>query len=158
LEIFIMQNDGTWILVQETRDPRGNWYYEDFRGNISYRGELRPEPGGGISIRAGSGLNFHFYGHGLTIFDRDNIQGVFVKCKARLIGTENYASFPYYMYLLCIGGDFWRRPGAPHLSDFSNNNDIGIGLFKPVTPEWQYFHMHTLSREQVRNIRFPGEH
>ena len=49
--------------------------------------------------------------------DRNNIAGVFVVCKARLIGTENYATLP--KYIMDVGGDYWRNLTVQWASDYS---------------------------------------
>jgi hypothetical protein len=46
---------------------------------------------------------------------------------------------------------------VPHESNMINNNDIGIGRYKYVTPEWQYFTMHTFSKEEASKVIFPLE-
>ena len=56
-----------------------------------------------------------------------------------------------------VGGDYWRNLTAQWASDYSNNNDIAIGRFKKVTPEWQYLTMHTFTEEEAKNIVFPLE-
>jgi len=153
LQLYIYQEDGTWKIIQNIRNPSGASYVEDFANNENKPASIRNEEGGGISIQAGSGYNFHFYPDGKNTLDKNNIAGVFVVCKARLIGTENYDTLP--KYLISIGGDYWRNLTAAWKSDWSNNNDIGIGRFKYVKPEWEYFTMHTFSQEEVKNVIFP---
>jgi hypothetical protein len=155
LQLFIYQNDGTWKMLQNINNPVGAHYVEDFIEDANKPAEIRNEKGGGISIQAGSGYNFHFYPEGRVNIDKNNIAGIFVVCKARLIGIREGEILP--KYLISIGGDYWRSLTAEWKSDFSNNNDIGIGRFKYVTPEWDYFIMHTFSKEEVKSIVFPLE-
>jgi hypothetical protein len=155
LQLYIYQKDGTWKILQNVENPVGHAYAEDFKDNVNIPTRIKNERGGGISIQAGSGFNFHFYPDEKKLVDKNNIAGVFVVCKAKLTGTENYEILP--KYLISIGGDYWRSLTAEWKADFSNNNDIGIGRFKYVTPEWQYFTMHTFSKEEVKNIVFPEE-
>jgi len=156
LQLFIYYDDGSWKMVQNIRDPDGHLYVEGFEDNENKPAAIKKEIGGGISIQAGSGYNFHFYPDKRNIIaNKENIKGVFVVCKARLLGAENYDQPP--KYLICIGGDYWRNLNARWKDDFSNNNDIAIGRFKYVTPEWQYFTMHTFSEEEVKSIVFPLE-
>jgi hypothetical protein len=155
LQLYIYQKDGTWKIVQNVENPVGASYNENFIDDKNKLAEIRKEKEGGISIKAGSGYNFHFYPNGREIVNNNNIAGIFVVCKARLIGTKEGENYP--KYLISIGGDYWRNLKAEWKSDFSNNNDIGIGRFKYVTPEWQYFIMHTFTKEEIKNIIFPGE-
>jgi hypothetical protein len=143
LQLYIYQKDRTWKIIQNAENPVGALYTEDFVNNINIPARIRYEKEGGISIQAGSGFNFHFYPKERTVVDRNNIAGIFVVCKARLTGTENYKTLP--KYLISIGGDYWRNLTALWKSDWSNNNDIGLGRFKYVTAQWQYFTMHTFS-------------
>ena len=160
LQLYIYSKDSAWILVQDYQDPIGAMYTEDLEDYSPERpydkpAEIRKEAGGGISVTAGSGYQFHFFTPKKDTIDPDDIGGVFVVCKARLIGTENYGELP--KYLVNIGGDWYRSEAAEHTTDLANNNDIALGRFKYVTPEWQYFIMHTFSRERVKEIFFPIE-
>lgn len=159
LKLFIYRKNRTWKLFLDDQNPIGEMYTEDFEDypDKPYIQEaaLVKEEGGGISVKAGSGYNFHFYSDRKAIVNRNNIAGVFVVCKARLVGTENYDIVP--KYLLNVGGDWYRSIRSSHNMDLSNNGDIAIGRFKYVTPEWQYFIMHTFSEEELENIIFPIE-
>jgi len=154
LQLYIYRKNGTWVQVRNTQNPGGALYVEDFSGDANKPAEIRNESGGGISTKAGSGYNFHFW-TSRTEVDRNDIAGVFAVCKARLIGYESYSTMP--KYLLNIGADWWRNLTVSHATDFSNNNDIGIGRFKYVTPEWQYFIMHTFTRDELNGVTFPLE-
>ena len=154
IQLFIYYGDGNWKLITELTNPGGAAYVESFAGDENKKADIVKESGGGVSVQAGSGFNFHFWGNRGVVEDR-NIKGVFVVCKARLLGTENYDKPS--KYLLCMGGDYWRNMTATFKSDYSNNNDIAIGRFRYITPEWQYFFMHTFTKQEVKNIKFPGE-
>jgi len=154
IQLYIYYGNGVWKLMQEDLYPDGHLYAESFANNENKQANIVKEKGGGISIQAGSGFNFHFWSHRSLIEDR-NIKGIFVVCKARLIGTQKY--FKPSKYLICMGGDYWRNLTVQYESDYSNNNDIAIGRFKYVTPEWQYYTMHTFTKQEVKNIKFPGE-
>jgi len=155
LRLYIYQNDGTWKLVQNAVSPEGAAFVENFANDENKPADIQNEIGGGISIQAGSGYNFHFWPQGREIVDKNNLKGVFVVCQARLTGTENYETLP--KYIMDVGGDYWRDLEAEWKPNGLNNNDIGIGRFKYVTPEWQYFTMHTFSRKAVKDIIFPIE-
>ena len=153
LQLSILHNNGDWELIQDVQDPTGFLYVEDYVNDEHKPAKIQTESGGGISIQAGSGFCFHFFPEDISEIDTDDIKGVFVVCKARLIGIEKNSELP--KYLLNVGGDYWRNTSAEWESDYSNNGDIAIGRFKYVTPEWRYFTMHTFSQAEVEQIVFP---
>jgi len=155
LQLYLYFKDGTWKLIQNTVSPAGYLYTEDFIGDIHKNADDVKEPDGGISVRAGSGYNFHFWGPRARIDDagRENIAGLLVVCKARLMGSHFYTQPS--KYILSIGADYWRTVSAQWNGDGVNNDGAGLGRFKYVTPEWQYFHMHTFTKEEVKKITFP---
>ena len=156
LQLYIYRSDGTWDLIQEVESPIGDHYVEDFEGNVNKPAEIRKEAGGGISIQAGSGFNFHFYPKSQKQLDNFDIKGVLVICKARLIGIETYSTLP--RYLLNVGGDYWRNTSVGWEPNYKNNDDIAIGRFKYVTPEWRHFTMHTFKPlSAAEKIIFPVE-
>ena len=155
IELYIYQKDGVWKLVSHSENPSGASYVEDFHDDINKPADIKEEEGGGISIKAGSGFNFHYWTSRRKI-DGENIAGVFAVCKARLIGAENYQTSP--KYLINVGGDYWRNLNATYVSEWwTVCLGIANGRFKYVTPEWQYFTMHTFSKEEAENIVFPIE-
>ena len=154
LQLFILRNNGTWELYQDVQSPIGYLYVESFDDDEHHPTEIRDEPGGGISVKAGSGFNFHFYPEKWEGIYGNNVKAVFVVCKARLIGTENYEN-PEPKYLVNVGADYWRYMGCALTPE--NNWVVGIGRFKYVTTEWQFFIMHTFSREEVDSIMLPVE-
>ena len=142
MELYIYRNDNTWEQLDysdfyHATNPShyGHLYVEDFADDKNKPADVKYEPEGGISIQAGSGWNFHFWGH-MKNPDPNNrgIKGVFAVCKARLIGVEGNQD---PKYLLSIGVDHWRSDGRFDWGGVSNI-DIGCGRFKYVTEEWQY--------------------
>ena len=157
LQLFIYQKNGTWsqLIDADGKKIWGSAYVEDFENDEHKETEIRYETGGGISVKAGSGYNFHFGSGRVTIPNKNNIAGIFVVCKARLIGTENYSTLPEDLYFLNVGGDYWKDLNIGWAPDNVNNGDIAIGRFKRVTPAWQYFTMHTFPKEKIDSITLP---
>ena len=156
IQLYVYRNDGSWKLVQNDENPQGFSYIEDFTNDKHKPTKIQYEEGGGISIQAGSGYNFHFWpSRGRNRINTNDIRGIFAVCKARLIGTENYSSVP--KYLMNMGADYWRDVRVAWRPGMVNNDDIGIGRFKFITTEWQYFTMHTFSKEEAEKIVFPME-
>ena len=156
LQIYFYYKDGTWELFDNVESPGGDHYVESFSNNTNKPAQMRRETGGGVSIQAGSGWNFHYYGNKKRFTRADEIAGVFVVCKARLIGYESYDTMP--KYVMNMGADWWRNTSVQWAENYANNDDIAIGRFKKVTPEWRYFTMHTFTtRSEAQNIVFPLE-
>jgi hypothetical protein len=141
--------------LQSENTPDGLAYVEDFINDESKPADLVYELGGGTSVTAGSGYNFHFYPTSRATVDRSEMARVLVTFQARLIGVGDNETMP--KYLAGAGCDLWRDLEADWLPDYSNNSDIGIGRLKYVTPEWQYFTMHDFSAEELVNLRLPEE-
>ena len=156
LQLYIYYDNDSWKLVQNTRDPFGYLYYEDFENPDYFPATIKKEEGGGISIQAGSGFIFYFGEEKKSsIPDKDHMKGVFVVCKARLIGTENYKGTNKFGYLIGMGADYWRSVNSEWGGEDVNNVGVAHGRIKYVTPKWQYFTMHTFSKQEVENIKFP---
>ena len=155
LQLFILRNNGSWYLVQDVKNPIGYLYLEDFVDDEHKPAHIEYEKEGGISVQAGSGYCFHFYPESISEIDPNDIKGVFVVCKARLIGTENYETVP--KYLIDVGADYWRTTTAEWAADWSSNDGVGLGRFKYVTAEWQYHIMHTFSQKEAGLVVLPLE-
>lgn len=157
LKVYIYQADRTWKQVLSTQRVDGWFFKEDFGPDngiippLSVQNELD----GGISVQAGSGFNFHYWNTERASVSRDNLLGVFVTCKARLTGVENYSETP--KYLLMAAADYWKDlTGVQYNEDGTENNcGVAAGRFKYITPEWNIFTMHTFSQEEVESIVFP---
>jgi hypothetical protein len=130
-------------LLQSARLAEGAAYVEDFAGNVSVPADIRVEPDGTISIRAGGGYNFHFWPEtGRVALDPADIGGIFTTVQARLI-MDNPArpdDRDHARYLLSVGADYWLRLDS-EWDYFETNGDVGIGRFRYVTSEWQSFNM-----------------
>ena len=158
IELYVYLKNGTWRLLDSSLEVGGELALESHENDSTIKFpklDIRKEEGGGISVTAGSGFYYHFWGSKVPFTDRENIAGFLAVCKARLIGSENYKT--PVKYLLNAGADYWRSMTVLHESNMINNNDIGIGRYKYVTPEWQYFTMHTFSKEEASKVIFPLE-
>jgi len=153
LELYIYKKDNTWerldhtALVDKSHPGQyGHSYVEDFDGDVNKPADIQFEPEGGISVQAGSGWNFHFWGNGKKLdYEKLGLKGIFVVCKARLIGVEGDQD---PKYLLNVGADHIRSDGLKDWGGASNIS-VALGRFKYVTPEWQYFTMHAFATKAV---------
>jgi len=156
LQLYIYYSDKTWKLVQNEMNPAGLLYVEDYKNDKNKETKIVKESGGGISIQAGSGWNFHFFPDEFAkLSNRNNIVGTLVVCKARLLGPENDAKNS--KYILSVGGDYWKDEDSSWNGNDENNTGIGLGRFKYITTKWQYFTMHSFKEADAKNIVFPLE-
>ncbi|MCL2325456.1 MAG: hypothetical protein FWC40_02990 [Proteobacteria bacterium] len=149
LEIYILHKNGEWKLLDRQTEVDGKAYVENFKDDINKKADDCVEADGGISVTAGTGFNYHYWGKGASIAP-DDIKGLLILCKARLIGA-NAGENP--KYLLSVGADFWRGDGSGWDGYEVNNMGVGIGRSKYVTDQWQYFSFHTF-RDKTDNERW----
>ena len=160
LRAFILsKRDGRWHRVQDTGQIAGAAFREDFARNDNVPAAIRVENGGGISVQAGGGRNFHFWpATSRAAIDPQDIAGVFVTVQARLVLDDPARPDDrgQARYLLDVGGDYWRSRNSFWFF-WKTNRDIAIGRFKYVRPTWQAFNMTTLSADELRRNPPPLE-
>ena len=155
LETWVLsKSTGKWSEIQQANKVDGAAYASDFGNNGAIGVTTKDESnnGGGISVTAGNGYNYHFWTDRASI-DPADIAGVYTKFQARLVldnpqGTDDRSSA---QYIASAGADYWRGKTADWASDWSNNGGVGGGRFKWVTNDWQNFSMETLSASQLLN-------
>jgi hypothetical protein len=156
---LLSKRDGKWRLVQSSDDVHGAAYREDFVNDTNHAAGIRREPGGGVSVHAGGGFNFHFWpSTGRAEMEAADIAGVFTTVEARLIVDDPAKPDDRQSarYLLSMGGDYWLDRKAEWYH-FKTNQGIATGRFKVVRVNWQAFNMTTLNREQLNKNRPPLE-
>ena len=157
-----LRNEQTWILsksthrwteVQGQKNPSGAAFADDFGNNGSKGTTIKNESanGGGISVTAGDGYNFHFWPGDRASIDPTDIAGVYTKFEARLVldNPNKTDDRSKAHYIASAGADYWRSQNAAWASDWSNNGGVGGGRFKTVTDDWQNFSMETLPANQL---------
>ena len=156
---LLSKRSGRWRLVQSTMDVEGAAYREDYAGNDNVPAATRPEPGGGLSVQAGHGRNFHFWpSSGRVGIAREDIAGVFVTVQARLVLDDPAKpdDRDQARYLLSVGGDYWLSKKAAWFF-WKTNRGIAMGRFKYVQSGWGAFNMTTLSPDELRRNPPPLE-
>ena len=150
---YLSKSTNKWVLLQHADTVSGAAYVEDFANDASKPADVKNESvnGGGISVTAGNGYNYHFWTNRVVITDPSDIAGIYTKFESRLVlndpnGIDDRASA---QYIASDGADYWRNINAGWAADWSNNGSVGHGRFKPVTKDWQIFSMETLTPEQL---------
>jgi PA14 domain len=150
---YLSKSTNQWVLLQHADTVSGAAYVEDFANDASKPADVKNESGngGGISVTAGNGYNYHFWADRKVIADPSDIAGIYTKFESRLVlndpnGPDDRASS---QYLASDGADYWRSITAGWAADWSNNGSVGHGRFKFVTNDWQIFSMETLTPEQL---------
>jgi hypothetical protein len=134
-------------------------YREDYAGNFSRPADIRYEPDGSVSVKAGQGYNFHFWcANGRASIDPNDVAGIFTTVQARLVidNPQQANDRTQVRYLLSVGGDYWLDLNSGW-DNWTTNGDIGIGKFKYLTTRWRAFNMTTLSSAQIRQNPPPIE-
>lgn len=149
----LSKKTGKWQLLTHSDDVEGNAFREDFAGNDNHPADVRNEPDGGVSVKAGDGYNYHFWSRtGRQPIDPNDVAGVFTTVQGRLIVDDPAKpdDRATARYLLGMGGDYWRSLTAQWDAAFNNVGDAAIGRMKWVTTEWQAFNMTTLPADELR--------
>lgn len=154
---LLRKSNDRWLTVQNSI-PVGAAFREDFKDNINVAANVRQEPQGTISVKAGNGFNFHFWPRNRVEINPNDIAGIVVTFRARLIvDNPNRADDRgSARYLALAGADYWTSMTA-RWNYFQTNKDAAIGKAKFVTREWKYFNMTTASLETLRNNPPPLE-
>jgi hypothetical protein len=149
---YLSKSTGQWRLLQKVTRVDGAAFREDFSNNTAQPADVRDETnnGGGISVTAGNGWNFHFWTNRVNL-DPNDIKGIYTQVQARLVlknpdGMDDRASS---RYLVNDGADYWRSLTAPWAADWSNNGGVASGRLKFVKNNWQNFSMTTLSATEL---------
>jgi hypothetical protein len=151
--LFLQKGSGKWVVLQKGGPIIGAHYREDFSGNSNKPADIRHEPDGTISVTAGGGFNFHFYPADRASFDCNDIGGIVVIVRARLIvGDPKKPDDRSKARYLCTGGaDYYPAVtgGWPGKADF--NPGVAVGKLKYVRTEWRSFAMTTLAKQQLES-------
>ncbi len=150
---YLSKSTGKWIQIQHAATVQGAAFVENFANNASKSADIKDESknGGGISVTAGDGYNFHFWTDRALIVDPNDIGGIYTRFQARLVLNDASAldDRSSARYLASDGADYWKSMDAGWSADWSTNGGVGGGRFKFVTNEWQNFSMETLTPEQL---------
>ncbi len=138
----LSKKDNEWHLLQSSWRVVGAAYKESFVPPINRPGDMRKEPDGSISVKAGGGFNFHFYAPSRAIIDPGDVAAIFTSVQARLVVDD--PSLPddreRARYLLNVGADLWRNETVEYDKE-ENSPAVGMGRFRYVTTGWQSFNM-----------------
>ncbi len=152
---YLSKTTGEWITLQSSDDISGAAFVEDFANNENSRADIRNESlrGGGISVVAGGGFNFHFWPSGSRAnIDTDDISALFTTFQVRLVLADEGKFDDRFLadYIASAGGDYWKDASTGWLADWSANGDFAIGRFKRVTNDWQAINAYAGSFDTLR--------
>jgi len=148
---FLSKSKGTWTMLQNTSNPDGEAYVEDFSGDSNKSADVRREGDGTISVTAGGGYNFHFYPSPRASINGNDIGGIVTIFQARLIlgnasGADDRSTANY---LAGAGGDYYPSLTGSWPGNTSYNPGIAIGKEKYVKTYWRSFAMSTVPASQL---------
>ncbi|MEH1985794.1 MULTISPECIES: hypothetical protein [unclassified Nostoc] len=148
---YLSKKDKKWHILQSSVRVEGSAYRENFVGDINKPANIRYEPDGSISVKAGNGYNFHFWPPGRASINPIDVMGMFTTVEARLVVDDfnKPDDRSKARYVLSEGGDYWFNLNT-RWKNWATNKDFGIGKFKYVTTKWQAFNVITLPKDQIR--------
>jgi hypothetical protein len=150
---FLQRGSRKWVLLQDKSPLIGAAYREDFSGDFNKPADIRRESDGSISATAGGGYNFHFYPSNRATIDPNDIGGVVIVLKARLIVADPAKPDDRgsARYLCASGADYYPEEigGWPGNPDF--NPGVAVGKMKYVRSQWRSFAMTTLTEPQLES-------
>ncbi len=151
---YFSKKEQKWIQLQSETEVAGDAYLENFADDINRPANDRDESdnGGGLSVTAGDGYNYHFWPKsGRVPIAHDDIAIIFSTCQARLVVDDPSKPDDRHKarYILSVGGDYWLSVTA-RWDYYETNNDFAIGRFKYVTNEWQAFNAWAGDEELLR--------
>jgi len=153
---YMSKDKREWVVLQAIDPIEGDAYVEDFVDNVSIKADIRDESnnGGGISVTAGNGYNFHFWPAGSRAsLNTDDVAALFTTFQARLILKDENKFDDRFLadYLAGCGGDYWKNLSAQWSADWTANGDFAIGRMKRVTEDWQAFNAYAGSFDVLRD-------
>ena len=158
---YLSKKTGEWTVLQANDKIDGDAYVENFVNDVSVRTYIRDESqnGGGISVTAGNGYNFHFWSRARAIIHTHDVAALFTTYQARLIVDDETKEDDRDIarYLAGCGGDYWRDTKALWAPGFTANGDFAIGRMKLVTKEWQAFNAYAGSFDILKDNPPPLE-
>ena len=159
---LLQKSTGKWLLLQNTSQPDGAAYLEDFSGDTNQPGDVRNEADGTISVTAGGGYNFHFYPVDRASINPNDVGGVVVVVEARLIvaNLTRPDDRSIARYLVGSGADYYPALTGSWPGGADYNPGVALGKMKYVKSDWRSFAMTTLTESQLANnpppINFSG--
>ncbi len=148
---LLQQSTGAWLQLQNTSQPDGADYLDNFAGDTSKPGDVRQEPDGTISVTAGGGWCFHFYPSARGSINPNDIGGILVLLQARLIvGDPNLPDDRNVaQYLAEAGADYYPALTGGWPGNLTFNPGVGNGKIKFVQPDWRFYAMTTMTADQL---------
>jgi hypothetical protein len=153
MELWILsKSTNQWSKVASAEKVGGSAFASAFGNNGNKGVTVKDEAanGGGTSVTAGNGFNYHFWTNRVDMNPSD-IGGMYTRFEARLTldnpnGVDDRDSS---RYIANAGADYWRSKTAAWASDWSNNGGVAGGRFKYVKNDWQNFSMTTIKTEDI---------
>jgi hypothetical protein len=155
---FLSKSTGQWSLLQNTSQPDGAAYKENFSGDTDIKADVRTEPDGTISVTSGMGAwagdNYHFYPAVRGTINPNDVGGVVSIFEARLILGN--ASLPddrsTSNYLAEAGADYWPSVNGNLPASYNGvTPPVGNGKFKKVEIPWRFYTMTTMTSAQLQS-------
>jgi hypothetical protein len=150
---FLSKSTGKWLVLQNTSDPDGADYFEDFSGDSNFPADVRTEPDGSISAKTSAGYVFHFYPSDRATINPSDIGGIVTTLEARLI-VDNPAKADdrsIAKFLVGSGADYYPALTGSWPGNATFDPGVGNGKLKFVDSAWRSFSMTTCTLAQLKS-------
>jgi hypothetical protein len=156
MRVYLLHKSGQWEKLNASTDVGYEGYKEDFSGPAPLDDE-RTTPDGGIAVKIPNGSVFHFWpsdGNQVKV-DTSDIGGIFVTFQAKLFVNDPSKPDDRSMarYHGVPGGDYYGNGKCCG----EDGGEIGMGRFKFVTTDWQWFNFITVPTSQISSNPPPLE-
>ena len=151
---YLSKSQNQWILITQSDSVGGSNFRADFKGNASFKADVREEKSGGLSISLRHGEDtkhvFHFWGRNRGDIDPDDVAAAFASVEARLIVGDRTKPDDRHKakYLVSAGMDYWKSRTAKW-DHFKTNGDAFIGRKRLIGSDWTTLTAHSLTPEQI---------
>lgn len=144
LRMYGLNSRGAWICLQEAREFGGGLFFADYGENKHARVDLLKEDSGGMSVEFEEPYHLHFWPRSRIRINADYVQlAVVAKARYVAMGGNSQKSSLEHRYLFSVGADYWKDQTADW-DGYKSNKGIGIGRFKFISADWQWFTMTTM--------------
>lgn len=153
---YLSKSQNKWILITQSESVGGSNFRADFKGNASFKADVRQEASGGLSVSLRHGEDtkhvFHFWGTSRGDIDPDDVAAAFASVEARLIVGDRTQpdDRDQAKYLVSAGMDYWKSKTAKW-DHFKTNGDAFIGRKRLIGKDWTTLTANSLTPKQIQD-------
>ncbi|GBF77206.1 hypothetical protein PA598K_05741 [Paenibacillus sp. 598K] len=153
---YLSYDDNQWHELVFQTAPDGAYFTETL-DSTTQTPAPRIEADGSLSVVPGNGKLYHFWPDLRTqVTDPADVKAIYTSYQAKLVkdnpaGVDDRASANFLAH---ASTDIWYSTSAPY-DNLQTNGDLGIGRFRYVTNDYQYFSAYS-ARSGVNILTVPA--